>query len=105
MTSNGEATDQGRRALTALERGDVRTYQAALQDARNRLAREAAAEERKREKVKRSHGYWKTYRKARADGLVPLEARKAAREYVLQTKMSRTNRQRNALASALLGVR
>lgn len=104
LTSNGEATDQGRRALTALERGDVRTYQAALQDARNRLARESAAEERKREKVKRSHGYWKTYRKARADGLLPLEARKAAREQVLQTKMGRASRQRNALASALLGI-
>lgn len=104
LTQGGEATDQGRRALTALERGDVRTYQAALQDARNRLARESAAEERKREKVKRSHGYWKTYRKARADGLLPIEARKKAREQVLQTKMNRASRQRNALASALLGI-
>jgi 2'-5' RNA ligase len=47
FTSGGEATDQGRRALTALERGDVRGYQAALQDARNRMARERATAERR----------------------------------------------------------
>lgn len=41
LVQNGETTDQGRRALSALERGDVRGYQAALQDARARLAREA----------------------------------------------------------------
>lgn len=36
-----EATDQGRRALSALERGDTRAYQAALQDARARTERES----------------------------------------------------------------
>lgn len=41
-----EATDQGRRALSALERGDVRGYQAALQDAKARMAREGAAKQR-----------------------------------------------------------
>jgi hypothetical protein len=41
-----EATDQGRRALSALERGDVRGYQAALQDAKARLGREGAAKQR-----------------------------------------------------------
>jgi HK97 family phage portal protein len=35
-----EATDQGRRALSALERGDVRQYEAALQDGRAAAARE-----------------------------------------------------------------
>jgi hypothetical protein len=39
-----EATDQGRRALAALERGDVRGYQAALQDAKAGQARRQAAE-------------------------------------------------------------
>lgn len=39
-------SDQGRRALGALERGDVRAYQAAVQDARNRLVREASAAKR-----------------------------------------------------------
>lgn len=43
---SAEATDQGRRALSALERGDVRGYQAALQDAKARMAREAAAKKR-----------------------------------------------------------
>jgi hypothetical protein len=46
---DGLATDQGRRALTALERGDVRQYQAALQDAKNRMGRESAASDRKRQ--------------------------------------------------------
>jgi len=46
LTSGGEATDQGRRALSALERGDVRGYRAALQDAKARLTREQAARER-----------------------------------------------------------
>lgn len=48
LTSDGETTDQGRRALNALERGDVRAYRAALQDARARMARERAADERRR---------------------------------------------------------
>ena len=39
FTSGGEATDQGRRALSALERGDLRAYQAAAQDARARIDR------------------------------------------------------------------
>ena len=46
LTEQGEATDQGRRALTALERGDIRGYQAAVQDARNRMARAAASTQR-----------------------------------------------------------
>ena len=37
---DGLATDQGRRALSALERGDPRGYHAALQDAAARLERE-----------------------------------------------------------------
>lgn len=36
-----EVSDEGRRALAALERGDVRQYFAAVQDARARLEREA----------------------------------------------------------------
>ena len=42
----GDATDQGRRALNALERGDVRGYRAALQDAASRMQREQAARQR-----------------------------------------------------------
>ena len=37
---DGLATDQGRRALSALERGDTRGYNAALQDASARMGRE-----------------------------------------------------------------
>jgi hypothetical protein len=44
---DGLATDQGRRALTALERGDVRQYNAALQDASARMGREQGARDRK----------------------------------------------------------
>jgi hypothetical protein len=40
-------SDQGRRALSALERGDVRGYQAAVQDARSRLRREVVARQRR----------------------------------------------------------
>jgi len=43
---DGLATDQGRRALTALERGDVRQYNAALQDAKSRMGREQGARDR-----------------------------------------------------------
>jgi colicin import membrane protein len=47
--SDGLTTDQGRRALTALERGDVRGYQAAVQDAKARQGREAAAAARRQQ--------------------------------------------------------
>lgn len=40
QNNQGEATDQGRRFLNAVERGDLRGAQAALQDARNRQERE-----------------------------------------------------------------
>lgn len=42
----GDATDQGRRAIAALERGDIGSYRAALQDASARLKREALAAKR-----------------------------------------------------------
>lgn len=47
LTSDGEATDQGRRALAALERGDQRGYLAAVQDGKARIARQQAADERR----------------------------------------------------------
>lgn len=54
---DGATTDQGRRALSALERGDVRGYRAALQDveaARGRQAdRDARATEREKAKADR----------------------------------------------------
>jgi hypothetical protein len=40
QNDQGEATDQGRRFLSAVERGDLRGAQAALQDARQRQERE-----------------------------------------------------------------
>lgn len=43
---DGRTTDQGRRALVALERGDVRGYQAAVQDATARMERESASTQR-----------------------------------------------------------
>lgn len=46
QNEQGEATDQGRRFLSAVERGDLRSAQAALQDARQRLGREADRNER-----------------------------------------------------------
>lgn len=48
-----ETTDQGRRALRSLERGDVRGYLAAVQDAQAALAREQAKAAREAERAKR----------------------------------------------------
>lgn len=47
---DGFTTDQGRRALGALQRGDVGGYHAAIQDARARLQREATARQRQAER-------------------------------------------------------
>lgn len=47
IDAEGNTTDQGRRALTALELGKPGDYRAAVQDARNRMTREAAASERR----------------------------------------------------------
>lgn len=46
QNERGEATDAGRRYLSAIERGDVRQAQAALQDARDRREREQAQSDR-----------------------------------------------------------
>lgn len=54
--ADGLTTDQGRRALSALERGDVRQYRAALQDAQARQGREAAAAQRKQQTEGRRAG-------------------------------------------------
>lgn len=40
FVENGEATDGARRALAALERGDIRGYRAAVQDAQARMQRQ-----------------------------------------------------------------
>lgn len=52
LGTDGIATDQGRRVLSALERGDVRQAQAALQDARARLQREVAQRARAARRTK-----------------------------------------------------
>lgn len=49
LTSDGEATDAGRRALNAMERGDLRGTLAAIQDGKARVAREREESERRRE--------------------------------------------------------
>lgn len=48
-----EATDAGRRAIAALERGDVRGALAAIQDGKAKVARDAAKRQRDEEKKKR----------------------------------------------------
>lgn len=50
IDANGDATDSGRRALSALERGDVRQFRAALQDAKARQERTTAQQERIRQR-------------------------------------------------------
>lgn len=53
VDADGEATDQGRRALSALQRGNVGQYRAAVQDAQARMEREAARAERDAEREAR----------------------------------------------------
>lgn len=48
-----EATDAGRRAVAALERGDVRGALAAIQDGKAKVARDRAKAEKKRQPAKR----------------------------------------------------
>lgn len=48
-----EVTDEGRRALAALERGDVRAALAAIQDGKARLARDEAKRARDQERIPR----------------------------------------------------
>lgn len=50
---DGLTTDQGVRALKALERGDVIGYNAAVQDAKARMGREEASRQRQSDVVKR----------------------------------------------------
>lgn len=66
LTRAGEATDAGRQALRALERGDVAGYHAALQNARERQARD---EERRRqaEERERARQQREQERRARAE--------------------------------------
>lgn len=121
-TDNGyEATDQGRQALSALERNNTRNWQSALQNAQGRLQREAAAREREETRKKMvgllalelellrlkhgkhnqaSHGRstarrrasQAAYAQAKADGLSPIEARAFAREQGLQAQGDRNQR-------------
>jgi len=51
LDANGDTTDQGRRALAALELGNVGGFRAALQDASARLEREAQARQRAIDKM------------------------------------------------------
>jgi hypothetical protein len=51
LDANGDTTDQGRRALVALERGDVGSFRAALQDARKQLERDAQTRQKVIEKM------------------------------------------------------
>jgi hypothetical protein len=86
--ADGLTTDQGRRALTALERGDVRQYRAALQDAQARMGREAAAQARQAEKEKRDA----EREQARAEQERERAARDAEREAARASRKRRMDR-------------
>jgi 2'-5' RNA ligase len=53
VDAQGNATDQGRRALSALQRGNVGQYRAAVQDAQARMSREADRAARAEERTTR----------------------------------------------------
>lgn len=66
LTARGEATDAGRQALRALERGDAAGYQAALQNARERQTRDEG--KRQQETARQSAADTReATRRARAD--------------------------------------
>lgn len=78
-----EASDQGRSALSALERGNLSSYQAALQNARNRLTREASARERQAAQAQRAQQRAtaaEARRQATEQRRREAEARRAARD-------------------------
>jgi 2'-5' RNA ligase len=84
--ADGLTTDQGRRALVALERGDVRQYRAAIQDAQARLAREAERAERDAEREQ-----------ARAEAERERAARDAEREAAAESRRSARQRREDAM--------
>jgi 2'-5' RNA ligase len=84
--ADGLTTDQGRRALVALERGDVRQYRAAIQDAQARLAREAERAERDAEREQ-----------ARAEAERERAERDAEREAAAESRRSARQRREDAM--------
>lgn len=81
IDAKGDATDAGRRALSALERGDVRGYRAAVQDAADRAGRAQARAGRDAERAKRS---------------AERETARAKRETERQTRQAESDRRRQA---------
>ena len=81
IDAKGDATDAGRRALSALERGDVRGYRAALQDAAERAGREQARAGRDAERAQRA---------------TEREAERAARATERQARQAESDRRRQA---------
>lgn len=95
IDAKGDATDAGRRALSALERGDVRGYRAALQDAAERAGREQARAGRAAEQAKRA-----TERAAeRATRATERQARQAESDRRRQAREARQAR-RDRIAAA-----
>lgn len=88
-----EATDQGRRALAALERGDVRGYQAALQDAKARLGRESAAQTRRQAVSQRQQA---AERQRTANRQAAADRRHAAERAALDRRMEQQRRREEA---------
>ena len=80
---DGMTTDQGRRALSALERGDVRGVQAALQDAKARMTREQQASERRSANSARQQESQARQIERRAWAHLPKRARPAAKSFAV----------------------
>ncbi len=91
--ADGDATDQGRRALSALERGDVRGYRAALQDARSRIGREQARDERAGQRARDASD-----RQAKRD---QAERQRDQEKRLREERRQRTRRERTPRGSAM----
>lgn len=99
VDADGLATDQGRRALSALERGDVRGYNAAAQDARGRMARENAARVRASE-AERRRTIADQKRQAAEQARQARDAERAARAEAKRTEPDRKRAARRARREA-----
>lgn len=86
--ADGLATDQGRRALVALERGNVATYRAALQDAAGRLDREGTSAQRRKDATDKAQARQAEKERRDAARLAEKE-RKEAERAVARRKMDR----------------
>lgn len=95
IDNNGDATDAGRQALSALERGDVRGYRAAAQNARERQQRETERQSaaQRREQKRQTREAERTRREAER------EAERTQRE----AERTAAQQRRDALQQRRLG--